>query len=203
MREGVQSSYRALRSAIQAFVAGHDHRDMQRFKAAVAAWGAPWHDVAPHRLSPARYLSLALTQTTPQTHPLVTVLEAHADNVRWERTYSAGDGVISADMLEGYGFVEVIGAHGPYVSTAVRCGIGIYPPGFVYPAHHHQAEEIYVVLAGGACFHLDGAQARDCGPGDVVHVRSSLPHGYDIGREALVVFYIWQAGDLREVSTFV
>ena len=203
MGERVKQSDRALKSAIQAFVAGHQHPDMLRFKPAIAAWSEDWHGVEPCRLPAADYLKRALRQTIPQTHDLVGALEAHADDFKWERTYSPRDGVISARMLEGYGFVEAIGAHGPYISTDVRSGIGIISPNFVYPAHRHRAEEIYVMLTGSARFDLDGQAARTCRPGDVVYVPSSLTHGYEVGAEALVVFYIWQAGDLREFSTFV
>ncbi len=106
-------------------------------------------------------------------------------------------------MLAGYGFAETIGKQGPFISTRVRAGIGIWGPDIDYPAHRHEAEEVYVLLAGSARFQRGQDPSERKSAGDVVHIPSMTAHGFRCGTEPLALFYIWQAGDLREKSTFV
>ncbi len=192
-----------LRDAIQAFVSDYAHPDLERFKPGIAQWSDDWQGVPATRLPAADFLAGSLASAPPETKHMVELLSRHADDVKWEQTYTKADSAISQKMLETYGFVEVIGSRGPFVSEQVRSGIGVYGPGIGYPPHQHKAEEIYIVLAGGAEFQLDGQPPRQAGPGDLVFVPSMLTHGFYTGDEAMVVYYIWQAGDLREVSTFV
>ncbi|MEM8976796.1 MAG: dimethylsulfonioproprionate lyase family protein [Pseudomonadota bacterium] len=192
-----------LRDAIQAFVAGFAHPDLEHFKPGIAEWSDDWQGVSATRLPAADFLAASLASAPPETKPMVELLARHADNVRWEQTYTKADTAISDKMLASYGFVEVIGSRGPFVSEQVRSGIGVYGPDIGYPPHQHKAEEIYIVLAGGAEYRLDGQPPRYAKPGDLVFVPSMLTHGFYTGDEAMVVYYIWQAGDLREVSTFV
>lgn len=71
-----------------------------------------------------------------------------------------------------------------------------------YPQHRHQAEEIYILPAGSAEFSFDGSAAQIYRAGDVAHVESNRRHGFHTADESLVVFYLWQAVDLRQTSSF-
>ena len=105
-------------------------------------------------------------------------------------------------MLAGYGFAEIIGQRGPFVSDRIRAGIAIWGPDIVYPRHQHEAEEVYVVLAGSAGFKIGSGGETWRGVGDVIFVESNTPHGFRTTGQSLVVFYLWQAGDLRQQSRF-
>ena len=131
------------------------------------------------------------------------LFERAKDRLKWEQSYTKADAVVGVAMLAGYGFVEVIGKHGPFRSDRVRSGIGVWGPGITYPAHCHRAEEVYVPLAGSACFEVDGRAPQVGRAGDAVDVPSMRVHGFRTTDEPLVVLYIWQAGDLREKSTFL
>ena len=198
-------SYERLRDVILAFVGAHQNAGVQPFKDSLANWGTESCRVAARDLPATRFMSPSLSLTHPGTHALVALFEAEKANLKWEQSYSRADGVVGEDMLSGYGFAEVIGKQGPFVSEKVRSGIGVWGPDIDYPLHRHRAEEVYVVLAGSARFQLgdgDNVSSGVRGPGDVVHVPSMLTHGFATGQEPLVVFYIWQAGDLREKSSF-
>ena len=58
------------------------------------------------------------------------------------------------------------------------------------------------MLAGSAEFMLDGGSYEQRRAGDVVYVSSMRRHGFRTTALPLTVFYIWQAGDLREKSSF-
>nr|MDJ0970654.1 dimethylsulfonioproprionate lyase family protein [Kiloniellales bacterium] len=115
------------------------------------------------------------------------------------------DAVVGEDMLAGYGFVEVVGVHGPFLSTRVRAGIGVWGPDIVYPPHRHRAEETYIVVAGAAEFMVGEdpkASASKRIVGDVVHVPSMTTHGFRTRDDPVAVLYLWQGIDLREKSSF-
>ena len=88
------------------------------------------------------------------------------------------------------------------MDTRIRAGIGIWGPGIRYPVHRHDAEEIYAPLAGSAMFRIGDSEPLRRGRDDVVLVPSGQDHGFDTTDETLVVFYLWQGGDLRQQSTF-
>ncbi len=186
--------------AVRNFTLGHPHPDMDRFKAAMRDWGDSWQAVEPVYHPAADFLDTAARQ--PDSHELVARFALHKHRLRWEQSYRREDGLVPDAMLDGYAFNEVIGKFGPFVSARIRCGIGIWGPNITYPQHQHQAEEVYLVLAGSAEFELGGAEAVKRSAGDVVYVAPNQAHGFCTSDDPLVVFYLWQAGDLRETSTF-
>ncbi len=195
----------ALLSAIQAFVAASPDPEMVRFKDGIADWGEAWQEAPPVNLPAAKTLASTLGSTSSLTRPLAEAFETHKDSRKWEQSYSKADKAVGDDMLAGYGFAEVIGKHGPFVSSRVRSGIGVWGPGIDYPSHRHAAEEIYVILGGSAEFRMDTELDQDVfvrRAGGSAYVRSMRPHAFRTLDEPLCVFYIWQAGDLREKSSF-
>ena len=192
---------RLLQATLE-FVAGHADPALRRFRAAVAAWGVDWVAVPPAHLPAADLLPAALANTVAETHDLTALFAAERESRKWEQSYTRADGVVGEDMLSGYGFAEVIGKRGPFLSEKVRCGIGIWGPDILYPPHRHRAEEVYLLLAGRAAFTLEDAPPEIRGPGEAVHVPSLQTHGFRSLDEPMVVFYVWQAGDLREKSSF-
>ena len=191
-----------LLDAVRDFALEHPHPEIERFKASIRAWGETWQEVTPAYLAAADFLSTANATINPRIQALLAVFERHKNRLRWEQSYKKEDGLVSAAMLAGYGFAEIIGQRGPFVSDRIRAGIGIWGPDIVYPRHQHEAEEIYVVLAGAAEFKLGSGVETRQSVGDVVYVESNMPHGFRTTDQSLVVYYLWQAGDLRQQSTF-
>ncbi|MEO0619279.1 MAG: dimethylsulfonioproprionate lyase family protein [Pseudomonadota bacterium] len=203
-----QTIYTQLRDGVLTFIAHHPAPEMERFAAGVSGWAgadAPdeqWVGGEIALLPAAAHLHAALDQVTSETEPLVALFDRHRLSCKWEQSYRRRDGLVGGDMLDGYGFVEVIGKQGPFVSGQVRIGIGVWGPDIDYPEHAHAAEEIYVPLAGHASFSLGGGAYKRHGVGSCVHVSPHLPHGFRTTDAPFVVLYIWQNGDLRETSTF-
>ncbi len=194
-----------LLRAIQTFVADCPLNEIQRFKPAIANWGERWCAVEATDLPAAQTLVDALSLSAPSTHRLLAAFANVSAQCRWEQSYKKADGLVGDDMLAGYGFIETIGKWGPFISDRVRSGIGVWGPNVLYPRHHHAAEELYLVLAGTAQFDLGEGDQRTVAQkvaGEAVYVPPNLVHGLRTTTQPLVVFYIWQAGDLRETSTF-
>ncbi|MDH3763350.1 MAG: dimethylsulfonioproprionate lyase family protein [Gammaproteobacteria bacterium] len=191
-----------LLDAVRSFALEYDHPALEKFEASIRDWGDDWIDVSRDQLAVAELLDDALVRSVPQTRALLQTFLDHRKRLRWEQSYSKADGVVSEAMLACYGFAEILGKQGPFVSESIRAGIGIYGPDIEYPIHRHHPEEIYIVLAGAADFMIGEAQGIRKTAGDVVFMKSNTPHGFRTGDQALVVYYLWQGGDLREISSF-
>jgi mannose-6-phosphate isomerase-like protein (cupin superfamily) len=198
----VQINDLELLDAVSQFALAHPHPDVERFKKSMRDWGENWLAVDESYLSAADLLGASIATSNPQTHGLLERFEQHKHRLHWEQSYKKEDGVVSAAMLAAYGFAEIIGKKGPFVSDRIRAGIGIYGPNIVYPRHQHQAEEVYIVLAGSAEFKVGDRAAATRQVGDVIFVASNTPHGFCTSDQSLVIYYLWQAGDLRQISDF-
>ena len=198
----VETALAQLRDALIDFGLTHPHPALTHFHAALKHRHDAYVEVAPRRLPAADHLASALLAAEPRAGNMLALFAQHEDLLCWEQSYRKADGVVDDAMLADYGFVEIIGKRGPFVSERIRAGIGIYGPHIDYPRHRHHPEEIYSLLAGSADFLLDGEYGNPRRAGDLVHMRSNIWHGFKTGAEALVIYYLWQGGDLREISTF-
>ena len=198
-----RASDERLLAAILDFVLKHPDPNVQRFADAAADWGDTWRGVAPVHLRASDTLEEAAALADPATVKLLGAFVRARKLLRWEQCYTAADGVVGDDMLSGYGYAEVIGKQGPFVSTRMRAGVAAYGPHLNYPLHRHQAEEIYAILAGSAAFALGDDEPALRKPGDVLYHAPHVAHGLRTTGEPLVIAYLWQNGDLREKPGFV
>ncbi|MDJ0778028.1 MAG: dimethylsulfonioproprionate lyase family protein [Gammaproteobacteria bacterium] len=189
-----------LLDAVRAFTLSHPAPEIERFKPAMRDWGNDWIDVKAEHLPAAERLDQVVQRA--DCAPMLVPFARHYRNLRWEQSYTRAQRLVPEAMLDGYGFTEVVGKLGPFVSERIRAGISIIGPGIEYPRHRHQAEEIYAVLAGGADFRVGDESATRRVSGDVVYIAPGQPHGFSTTDDIMVIFYLWQAGDLRQTSTF-
>ncbi|WP_120501991.1 dimethylsulfonioproprionate lyase family protein [Roseovarius sp. EL26] len=118
---------------------------------------------------------------------------------QWRETYK-GTGA-SADFLNRFACYEIIGIDAPFGATDIRAFVVYQPAGFHYPWHHHPAEEIYMVVAGEAEFHLEGENPQTLRPGDTAFHPSNAPHAL-ITRDHPVMAYVLWRGDLNTKPVF-
>ncbi len=150
--------------------------------------------LAPSSVPVLAWLDAARRSTVPPTAPLVDALATHADALTWQRTYTATD--FGVAFLERYGWTELIGSRGPIPSETVACGILMLGPGTDYPSHSHEAEELYLPLAGTADWTRGHEAAVERPPGIPIHHPSWIPHAMRTGAEPLLALYVWRGGDL-------
>ena len=113
---------RAALAAAQAFVAGHADTSIQRFMDNVMSWGEEQIAVPSAHL-PVSETFMAAESDTPDLNALMAPFKAMAKSARWEQSYRQADGLVGDDMLAGYGFIELVGKLGPFVSNKVRLGV--------------------------------------------------------------------------------
>ena len=193
---------RELLDAVRRFAVDHEHPQIAPFKPSILDWGDSWTSVEPADLPVSAALAMATGRASSNVKPLLQTFARHSHRLRWEQSYRKQDALVPDAMLDAYGFAEIIGLRGPFVSDRIRAGIAIWGAHIDYPQHQHQAEEIYVLLSGSAEFSFAGNAAQTRRAGDLVFVESNRRHGFSTGEESLVVLYLWQAGDLRQTSNF-
>ena len=126
---------------------------------------------------------------------MVTAL-AHAFD--WRQTYDADD--FGARFLASYGYCEWIGERGAFESEKIACGVLLLGPGTEYPAHSHEAEEIYLPLAGRAWWRMGASDWTLRAPGGLIHHPSWTSHAMRTADEPLLAAYVWRGGNLSAKS---
>lgn len=109
---------------------------------------------------------------------------------RWRDTYRHT--AIGADLHRHFGCYELLGQDAPYGTEEMRGFLVYQRPGYHYPAHHHPAEEIYLVVAGEAEFHLDGHASRRLGPGGTVFHPSGVAHALTTHDSPVLAWVLWR-----------
>jgi len=134
----------------------------------------------------------------PRTRALVDALEALAGELDWRQTYDKAD--FGERFLENYGFNEWIGQRGAFVSESVACGVLLLGPDTEYPDHSHEAEELYLPLAGRAFWRAAQSGWRLRPPGEWIHHPPWTRHAMRTDDEPLLAAYVWRGRDLQAKS---
>jgi hypothetical protein len=154
--------------------------------------------VAPSALPVLRWLPEVKANAPALTLELVNELSRAATMMAWRQTYTATE--IGAAFLENYGYSEIVGLSGPLASERLACGFLLLGPETHYPRHRHEAEEVYIPLAGTASWQQGDGRWRERLPGTVIHHASHEPHAMRTGARALLALYLWRSANLHQKS---
>jgi hypothetical protein len=153
---------------------------------------------AAHPLPVVAYLEGLARYGAPRTRALVVAVAAMAGDLDWRQTYASAD--FGRRFLANYGWSEWIGRRGAFESDAIACGVLLLGPDTEYPAHSHEAEELYLPLAGTALWRSARSDWRLRRPGRWIHHPSWTTHAMRTTFEPLLAAYVWRAGDLTAKS---
>ena len=135
----------------------------------------------PRHLPVLTWLAAVFAVPSSSAADLVDTMKARAGMLSWGQTYGEQD--FGPAFLERYGWTEVIGSRGPIPSDDVAVGFLLLGPDTTYPAHAHEAEEIYVPLSGVASWMRGDEGFVERAVGEVIHHRSWVPHAMHTGAE--------------------
>ncbi len=130
----------------------------------------------------------------PVTAALVRTLERTAGQLRWSQTYRVPD--VPESFLQNYGWTELLGLTGPVASEHLAAGFLMLGPHTHYPSHRHQAEELYVPLAGRALWQQGARPWTERAPGELVHHQGDEQHAMRTTEQPLLSLYVWR-GNLQ------
>lgn len=156
--------------------------------------------VVPSTIPVLRWLPEAKADAPAVCLELVEQICRDAPWMAWRRTYTAAQA--SAEFLENYGYSEIAGLSGALASERLACGFLLLGPTTFYPRHRHEAEEIYIPLAGTASWQNGDGLWRERLPGAVIHHASDEPHAMRTGARPLLALYLWRSTDLHQESHF-
>jgi len=170
--------------------------------AAFAAWP---DDLTPTGLQPATIPATDLVcdfnlDGGASTRDLIAAIKATAHLAQWKQTYTEKE--VGADFLSKYGYYELFGPAGHFHSTRLRGYVGYWGAGLNYDWHSHQAEELYLTLAGGAVFRIDGDEAY-VGPNQTRQHDSWQSHAMTTTDQPILTFVLWRGdgmGDLPRMD---
>ena len=138
-------------------------------------------------------------QAAAADRPLVEALLAASDDLHWNRTYTADE--FGPHFYESYGWVELFGTRGHFVSDIIAGGFLLLGPGVVYPDHSHIAEEIYLPLTDGSLWSKGGSAFALQPTGTVIHHPSAIDHAMTTTDRPLLAAYLWRGGPLAQKPT--
>ena len=147
-------------------------------------------DVEPRSLPVLRHLDALGPSGVPVIDAVLEEFLRLAPALPWSQTAGYLE-VMSRDYLNNSGYVQLLGPNSIVEHPDVRVGIAVWGPHLHYPAHQHEAEELYHVLAGEPSFVDSDGESRVTRPGDAVHHAPWQVHGQDFGATPTVLLYCW------------
>ena len=129
-----------------------------------------------------------------------------ADDLSWRQTYSRADvdsGAIDASFLDRYGWCEVIGPDAASGGDRIACGCLLLGPETCYPAHRHEAEELYLPLSGSAAWQQGDGEWQQRPPGVLIHHASFETHAMRTAAAPLLALYVWRGGSVDAKASFL
>jgi quercetin dioxygenase-like cupin family protein len=191
-QQGVELADRALE-----FLAGLRRPEVTSFLEDWPAQSTP-RSVIPSSVPALRWLPRLHDAAPNVSIQLVGAVVTAAHSLAWRRSYSPE--LVGAEFFDHYGWTELLGLTGPAASDHLACGVLLLGPHQTYPPHRHEAEEIYVPLAGAAAWQQGTDRWRERPPGDVIHHASNEPHAMRTGATPLLALYLWRSENLAQSS---
>lgn len=136
---------------------------------------------------------------SPSSQSLRDALVALAPHVEWRLTYTEDE--VGADFLQRFGWFELVGPNGHYLSQKVRMTVGYWGPNLDYGRHQHIPEELYTVVSGSGVFLLDDQPTLTLGPGDTRLHPSNQPHALKTTDQPILTFVLWRGEGLADDPT--
>ncbi len=130
----------------------------------------------------------------PETQALCDALRTVWMLAHWQQTYSEAE--VGRNFLDNYGYFELVGPFGHFHSEDIRAYIAYWGPGLYYDWHRHEAEELYVILAGEAVFEAEGQSAALLRAGDVRMHTSNQPHAMLTEGSGVLALVLWRGSGL-------
>lgn len=176
-------------------------RQLHQIHPQVADFGAWPTDLVetglPARAIPAVSIlqGLDLTNREPCSS-LAAAVQAAAHLAHWKRTYTEDE--VGADFRNRYGYFELFGPTGHYHSTQLRGYVAFWDHGLNYDWHSHEAEELYLILSGGALFKTP-TDTRQLGSNQIRHHASWESHAMRTTDQPILAFVLWRGDGIADI----
>ncbi|WP_109312989.1 dimethylsulfonioproprionate lyase family protein [Ruegeria sp. AU67] len=176
-------------------------RQLHQSHPELSEFGAWPDDLTPTDQEPNQIPAVELIQRTgfrtgDVTRSLSDAIRATAHLAQWKHTYTEEE--VGADFLNRYGYYELFGPTGHFHSTQMRGYVAYWGAGLDYDWHSHQAEELYLIVGGGAMFRVEEDETY-VGPNQTRHHRSWQSHAMTTTDEPILAFVLWRGQGLNDL----
>ena len=134
---------------------------------------------------------------TIETNPFIEAIKANVNLMHWKRTYTEEE--VGYDFRNRYGYCELFGPTGHFNSSQLRGFIGFWGNGLDYDWHSHEAEEIYLNLAGNAMFRTKKEEIL-LKPNETRMHYSWQSHSMITHKEAILTFVLWRGKGMSDLA---
>lgn len=124
-------------------------------------------------------------------------ISAAAPHAQWRQTYTPEE--VGDHFLANYGYFELYGPKGHYRAEA-HCGfVSYWNAGLEYDWHHHEAEELYLVVSGEAVFRVEGREDLVLKRGDTSFHAENQKHALVTLDSPVLTYVVWRGKALSEL----
>ena len=147
-------------------------------------------DVVPHHCKCSNYLQSDRRLISKNYPELQNAIIAASEFVHWRETYKGTN--IGDYFMDRFGCYCIIGENAPFSSESLRLFMVYMPPNLYYPWHNHPAEEMYMVVSGGATFKKKGCSDEVLSEGQVAFHTSNQPHAMETKEDPVLCLVAWR-----------
>ncbi|MEQ8654617.1 MAG: dimethylsulfonioproprionate lyase family protein [Kiloniellales bacterium] len=147
---------------------------------------------------------LAETLGMAEAGPLGALASAFAavePELAWVQNSNYADAGTAPDFLRNYAYCVVAGPKGLLQVDDILVSAIVIGPECLYPAHAHEAEEVYHLLAGPSYWWREGEDWVWRKPGACIHHRSWQQHATKTASTSMLAIASWK-GDSGKLSQF-
>jgi dimethylpropiothetin dethiomethylase len=134
------------------------------------------------------FLDEALAPSGGELDGLLTALGRIRAGLEWRELPAA---IAPEHFRHRHGWAEIAGPDGTVVCDGFRFGLYLQAPETFYPAHRHEAEELYLVLSGTAQWQAGDENFATKPPGSLIHHRPWQAHAMRTLSAPLLALWSW------------
>lgn len=147
-------------------------------------------DVIPYHCNCSAYFQGDIRLISKNYPELQNAISTASKLVHWRETYKGSD--IGNYFMDRFGCYCILGENAPFSSDVLRLFMVYMPSGLYYPWHHHPAEEMYMVVSGGAIFKQSDCPDKLLSEGEVAFHASNQPHAMETTEDPVLCLVAWR-----------
>ena len=147
-------------------------------------------DVIPYHCDCSAYFQSDIRLISKNYSELQNAISTASKLVHWRETYKGSD--IGNYFMDRFGCYCILGENAPFSSDVLRLFMVYMPSGLYYPWHHHPAEEMYMVVSGGAIFKQSDCPDKLLSEGEVAFHASNQPHAMETTEDPVLCLVAWR-----------
>jgi hypothetical protein len=147
-------------------------------------------DVIPYHCNCSAYFQSDIRLISKNYSELQNAISTASKLVHWRETCKGSD--IGNYFMDRFGCYCILGENAPFSSDVLRLFMVYMPSGLYYPWHHHPAEEMYMVVSGGAIFKQSDCPDKLLSEGEVAFHASNQPHAMETTEDPVLCLVAWR-----------